>query len=194
MMAGSEATREAASIDPATGVARIDGMPPGPVKLKAYSQIANWIDGPVVEVTVGEVLEAEIVYDGPDNSRRIVVSASNRPFYTVGCDAESVFLSGQEIERRTGKQLGPSLYVFDDLPEGTYTVEVDHESFEPWSQHGVELGSRVRARLRCNAAIRLAVVDDATGQALENYQLRIRLDGSNSRPNEFELLKLEEVV
>jgi hypothetical protein len=62
-MEGKDQTRVSAQLDPSTGRFRLEGLPPGPARLKAYLRIANWIDGPVVEVVTGEEVEGTLVLD-----------------------------------------------------------------------------------------------------------------------------------
>ncbi|HVS12025.1 MAG TPA: carboxypeptidase-like regulatory domain-containing protein [Planctomycetota bacterium] len=186
----SDAVRRMADLDPASGVARLEDLPPGLVKLRAYSRISNWINGSTVEVVGQEVLEATIRYAGPDESRRIVVVPFTRPFHTQNVSAEAIHLSGNGIEPRSPNQIAGSSqsYAFNDLEPGTYSVEIDDPRFEPWSQHGVQPGTRLDARLRGSAGVQLSVVDASTGEGLLRYDLRLRFDGSNWRPNEFQLL------
>jgi hypothetical protein len=59
---GRESARQQTGVsdvpDAASGTALLTGLPPGPVKLTAHSDLANWIDGPVVDVRAGETVEA----------------------------------------------------------------------------------------------------------------------------------------
>ena len=48
------------------------------------------------------------------------------------------------------------------------TIEIDHPDYEPWSQAGVTPGSKIRANLKGNAALRLDVVD-GSGESVELY-------------------------
>jgi hypothetical protein len=98
---GRRSTRVTAAVDPSTGVAHLEGVAPGSTKLKGYSRITGWVEGPVIEVIAGRELEAEIRYEGPDGSRRITVMTSTRPFHTLKVDEASVWLEGAGEPRRS---------------------------------------------------------------------------------------------
>lgn len=188
-MEGKDQTRVAAPYDPTTGRFRLDGLPAGPTRLKAYLRIANWIDGPVVQVVDGQEVEATIVYDGPDNSRRIVVVTFTRPFFTLDVEGPSIHLSAPGVGIRDAIHIQGSSqsYAFDEMSPGSYTIEIDDPRFQPWSRSGVKPGVSVDAMLKGNAGVQLEVVDGRSGEPIEEYVLDVRLDDSNSRPNVFRI-------
>lgn len=194
---GRDATRISAQADPVTGEFVLEGLPPGPAQLKLYSRIANWIDGPRVELRAGEELTADIVYDGPDNSRRIVVVTFHKPFHVFSNPVSgSIVLHGAGEERVAKKLAGSSQsWSFEDLEPGAYDIEIRDPLFEPWRQSGVRTGTSVNAQLRANGAVQLTVVG-ADRSMIEDYRLRLSFpqetstpDGMNFTfsPNEFEL-------
>lgn len=187
---GGDRTRVMAPADPRTGEFRLEGLPPGRVELKAHSQIANWVDGPTVRVRANEVTEAEIVYDGPDNRRRIVVIPFSDPFYTHDPAPESIKLIAADGTERTAVHVEGSSQseAFDDLPDGLYRVEIDDPLFEFWSRDRVRPGRRVEARLTGAATIELEVVDGETGHPIPRYGLRVVFHGPQGSPTGFELL------
>ncbi len=185
----SEAARASTAADMATGQFRLEGMPAGRVQLKAYSGIANWIDGPSVEVHAGETTEANIEYTGPDNSRRITVSTFARSFYIYDSDVHEIVLSVPGKEPRKAEKIAGSSqsFSFDDLEPGSYSITIDDPKFKPWRKDGVQPGQSVEAHLQGASSVGLVVLDAATRAAIPRYALRVRFDHSSSFPNEFEV-------
>jgi len=194
---GRDKTRVISATNPVTAEFVLEGLPPGSASLKADSRITNWIDGPSVEVRAGEEVVANIVYDGPDNSRRIVVVTFCRPLHVFTNPASGSIVLRAAGEERVAKKIPNSSqsWSFEDLEPGAYDIEIRDPLFEPWSQLGVRTGSSVNAHLRPNGAVQLSVVD-SDGQAIEDYRLRVSFpqNGLNSggmsfsfSPNEFEL-------
>jgi hypothetical protein len=172
---GRDNTQARAKTDPATGVARLVDMSPGPAQLNAYSHIANWIDGPIIEVVAGEEVEAEIRYSGPDNSRRIVVSVWEQPFRFPEVDASSIMISSDGYSWRPSRKIPGSSqsYAFDDLSPGLYSVKIEDERFDPWSMENIERGRTVTATISCNAALEVTVVDATSNEPLDDIDLQI---------------------
>ncbi len=185
---GRDTTQVRASTDPVTAEFALEGLPPGPAMLKLYSRIANWIDGPRVEVRAAEEVTADIVYDGPDNSRRIVVITFNRRCHVFSNPASGSIVLHGAGEERTAKRIAGSSqsWSFENLEPGAYDIEIRDPLFEPWRQNGVRTGTSVDAHLVGNAAVKLAV-RDAEGNAIDNYRLRLRYPGASFMPNEFEV-------
>ena len=186
---GSDSSRAHASADKETGQFRLADLPPGQVELKAYSEIANWIGGPKVQVRAGETTEANIQYTGPDNSRRITVVTFARPFYIYDSQVAEIALSAPGLEPRKAKKIANSSqsFSFDDVDPGSYSVTIDDPRFKPWRKDGVQPGQRVSAKLVGASAASLAVLDAATRAPVARYSLRVRFDKSTWRPNEFEV-------
>ena len=185
---GQDAVRASAYLPEGDGSYRLEGLPAGPARLRARSETA-FVDGPLVEVVAGEVVEATIVNTGPDASRRILVSASCRPFrFEHGVESVRL-IRGSEVIASVAIDEASDRHSFDDLDPGLYSVEIEDPRFEPWSRSGIEPGTRVSARLVGNAAVALAVVDESTGEAIETYTLAARLDDMRSRPNVFDLFE-----
>lgn len=187
---GRRATRVNAVVEP-TGWATLEGVPPGSVILTAYSRIANWIDGPTVSVRAGETVEAEILYTGPDNLRRIVVLPFSRPFHVFSGGVTEITLSGPGIAPRAATKVARSSqsFSFEDLEPGSYSVQIDDPRFLPWRADGVEPGSSVDAKLKGSAAVILTVVDAATGANVERYEIDVRFDGAQFGPSTFRVLE-----
>jgi hypothetical protein len=187
--AGSDASRGMAQADGKTGEFRIENMPPGAVELKAHSEIANWIEGPTAEVRAGETVEADIRYTGPDNSSRITIVTFSRPFYVFSHDISGIVLGAPGQKSRTAHRIANSSqsFSFDELAPGSYSVTIDDPRFKPWRKDGVTPGQRVSATLEGASSVRLAVLDEATGAAVEHYALRVRFEHVDFSPSQFEL-------
>ncbi len=188
---GADETRGSEAVDPATATFVLAGVPPGPVKLTAHSELANWIDGPLVEVRAGETTSADIVFAGVDLAQRITITLFSRPFHIcVDDDIDAITVTGTAGEpRRASKIEGSSQsWCVDGVPPGSYTVEVRDRRTVPWKKEGVAPGTRVSARLKGNAAVQLAVVDAATGDPLPSYSLTVWFDEFQGSPDRFELL------
>lgn len=185
---GGDATRVDSAVDELTGEFVLEGLPEGPAKLSAHSRIANWIEGPTVEVRAGSEVSATIVYRGPSIRDRITVTTFNRPLHVFSNPAPgSIVLQGQGLERVAKKIRNSSQsWTFDDVPPGVYSITIRDPVFEPWSEQGVTPGSAVQAQLRGSGAVALEVLDPA-GRALDDYRLRIAFLGVNFFPSEFEL-------
>lgn len=183
-----EPTRVHARID-ASGSFRLDGVAPGKTRLEAYSRIANWIQGPTVDVRAGEVIAADVLYDGPDNSKRIVVVAFVRTFFSLAFEVRGIVLTLPDGSSREAARIPRSSqsYAFDDLEPGEYSIVIEDPRFQPWRQDGVRPGTSVDAKLQGASSIALVVLDDATGTAIEPFALDVRLDASTSQPNVFRL-------
>lgn len=184
---GGDATRASVPLDPSTARFRFDDLPPGPVKLEAYSRISNWIGGPTVTVKRGEAVEADVVYDGPDNARRIVVIPFTNPFHPIQPTSDSITLRrGGGGEAPSKKIAGSSQsYAFDELESDSYLVEIRDPRFLPWSREGVAPGTSIDAHLKGSASVALRVVDAATGAPVEPYRVKVRFRNVNFSPSVF---------
>lgn len=182
-----------ARVDPLSATFRLEDVPIGRVELSAYSQLTNWVDGPIVVVEKDRILEADIVYRGPDRSRSIAVSTSTSPFHIFGHGEEgTIAVVGRDGHRRAAKKIpgSSSTWSVEDLEDDSYTVMIEDPNFEPWSQAGVRPGESVSADLRPSAGVALSVVDDATSRPLETYRLRTQFrfsNGTRISPDTFEV-------
>ena len=180
-----------AELDPVIGGFILRDLPPGPVRLRAQHPIANWIEGPTVTVVAGTETPAEIRYEGPDVSRRIVVIPFTDPFYIYDPEAESITLSSGTGDPLSSYLLEGSAgsYSFDELEPGTYTVSIDDPKFLPWRRSGVRPGTRVEAHLEGSAAISLAV--QGPDGPIDEYGLLVRTPRGTT-PREFRLSALNQ--
>ncbi len=185
---GGDESRAFAKADPLTAAFLLEALPPGPVELKAYSRITNWVDGPTVDVRAGEETVADIVYDGPDNSRRITVTVFTERFYVFHDPAPgSLVLHGPGGERAATKVPHSSQsWSFEDVDPGVYTIELRDPRFEPWSKSGIAPGETLDAKIRGSAGVALAV-SGPDGALIDEYRLRLRFRNVSMMPNEFEL-------
>lgn len=188
-----EATRVHGAPDATTGEYVLEGLPPGRARLKANSRLANWIEGPIVEVRAGEETLADIPYTGPDNESRISVVTFCRPFYVFEGDPAEIVLLGAGPAPRTAKKIENSSqsFSFEDVPPGSYTVEVRDPRFEPWSKSGVQPGTSVDAHLKGSAAVVLQVFDE-NGRPVPRYALDVRFDKATFGPSTFRVLEAKD--
>lgn len=187
---GRDGSRVSVPSNRETGTFRLEGVRVGPAELKAYARIINWIDGPTVEVKAGEEAVVEIVYDGPDVSRRIAVTPFPQLFYTYQPAAESIVLmrGGTRVATAVKVPGSAQTYAFDDLQPDVYTVVIEDDHFVTWEKAGVRPGEQVSARLTGSAAVQLTVLD-SEGEPIPSAGVRIQLRSSRSWPNTFQLLE-----
>ncbi len=183
-------TRLRVEANPDSGEFEFIDVPPGAVELKAYSEVANWIEGPIVQVRSGETTETEIIYGGPDYKRRILVWPSCSPFHAIDDPAPGTILLHTPQGRTLTAEPAPGTFgawSFEDLDPGTYTVEITDERFEPWSQSGIAPGESIQAPLKGSSSLILTVTDGRTGEHVVEYGLEIELLHTHSLPNRFEI-------
>ncbi len=186
---GRDETQVIAPVDPETGVFRAEDVWPGLTSLKAYSRVAKWLEGPRVLAISGETITADIVYGGPDNSRRITVTTFCALFHVMNAPApEHIRLHGAGEDPLLARKIAGSSqsFSFDELEPGKYTIEIDDPRYEPWSSQGVEPGTEVSARLTGSSALLLHVLD-AENQPSERFELRVTFRNVNFWPREFEV-------
>ncbi|MBI5362647.1 MAG: carboxypeptidase regulatory-like domain-containing protein [Planctomycetes bacterium] len=184
-----EPTRGQGTYDPSSGRFLVEDLPPGPVRVQAYSRMGGWVDGSTVEIAPDEIVETELVYTGPDNTKRIAVQITTQPFYALANEIEGVVLLGAGPDPRPGKR-DPRMsgsFTFDDLDAGGYTIEVRDPRFRAWKRENVEPGSAVDARLVGAGVIVLDVRDAKTHAAVTRYGLRTRFEASNLRGSTLDL-------
>lgn len=184
---GRQASRAFSSYDPVAQRFRLIDLPAGPATLKANSQLGGWLNGPKVQVVAGETVFADIVYSGPDLSRRIEVTTYSNPYSILAHHVNEVRLTGPNYDQTVDLTRGTSQsFAFDDLAEGSYTVTIEDPLFQVFVRSGVQVGERVSARLVPNAQLTLDVEDATTGTGITNVRAQLRLDDfSNTTPNTF---------
>jgi RNA polymerase sigma-70 factor (ECF subfamily) len=194
---GLQAPRVFAVADATSREFVLEDVPPGTFALSAESPLAGRIAGPSLEVHIGERTEAEIVVRSPDLAHRITIDLSSSPYdvFTSGIledAAPKIVLTGNGIDPRDATPSDSLLgsYVFDDIPDGRYTVEVNDPKYLPWRKSDVANGASIVAKLSGNAGIRLMVVDATSGKEIPRYSLRTRFEfEGNVRPDTVELLR-----
>jgi hypothetical protein len=185
---GGDTTRACTRADPETGAFVLEDLPAGSAELKAQSRQAEWVAGPTVEVGAGETVEANIVYEGLDNRRRITVVTFCRPLYVFDDEVESVVLHGAAAGPITAEKHGTQSFTFDDLDPGLeYTVEIRGPKVQSFTKGGLRPGNSYNAILVGSAAVALEVVDGESGEEVGDYRLRLRYRNVGFSPNEFEI-------
>jgi hypothetical protein len=186
---GREPVRGRAKLDDTTGEFRIEDLAPGPAQLKAYSRIANWIEGPSVEIREGEVIRADIPYQGPDLGSRVTVVLFGDPFFVLYELPPEILLRAPGLETRKAKKVEGSSqsFAFEDVPTGRYTVAIEDPRFQTWTATDVEPGRSLNAKLK-GARASVSRWSLADGRSLPRYSATVRFDQSRSRPNTVSLV------
>ena len=180
-----------------SGVCRVESVPPGPCETQVCFDNGAQSSGPTIEVRPGATLEVVIPYHGPDPTRRIQLTVLVTPNVTIYPERASVRLSGSGITPREPEEqpYPQQKYVFDDVPPGEYTLDIQDPKFETWSKHGVRPGD-VRttfAKLRGTSALKVSVRDRRTGAPLSRYGLSLLAQHWQVYPKELVLQEEEEV-
>lgn len=169
-----------------SGEFRLEGVPCGRVGVRAQG-LGVTTEAVEVDLVAGVEAVVEIVYDGPDLARRIVVRPRS-PFW-IPPEARDVLLIARDGTVRTA--VAPAgangSLVFDDVPEGTYRVAIESALYTRWSRDDVRPGDRLDAVLRPRASVKLDVVDAETGQALSRYGVGVVF---HEAPNHYEYEQL----
>ncbi|MBI4882257.1 MAG: carboxypeptidase regulatory-like domain-containing protein [Planctomycetes bacterium] len=187
---GGERTCMSVHADEATAAFRLEGVPAGTATLTARAGFSETIEGPTVEVLGGQTIRADLVYQGPPLARRIAATTFNDLLFTYSApDLERLRLWGAGDSLRAFEHLDGSAqtYVVDDVEPGFYTVELDDPRFDPVRVDGVRPGTEVKLALRGSAAVRLELLDDATGLPIPSCGLAVRMDRAYATVNEFEV-------
>lgn len=188
-----DTTGVSARYEEALGLHVLEGVPPGATEIRARSDLTGWLEPARVVADPDSPREVEIVYDGPDTSRRIVVRWSTRPFHTAGRELGAIRLRKDGAEPRTAaiSKRSPGTANFDHVGPGTYVIEIEDPRFEPFVATGVEPGSVVRAKLSGNAGLKVVLRRNGEPLDARVEKLVLRYTDSDSRPNEFDLLQPE---
>ncbi len=189
--AGRLGSRHTAESD-ADGRFHFADVDPGQVVLRLDAKFSDEMKR--VHVRAGTTTTVELVHDGSDPLRRIEVVISCEPFqprlYAVdrGIDFGGAILleTTSGTFSATRPRAGSQSYLLSDVPEGAWTLRIEHPDFAPWTMTGVRPGDTVRARLRGSCAVVLDVRDEA-GRAIERYDLTAIDLGADFRPNVFTL-------
>jgi hypothetical protein len=181
---GRDETQVLAHVHPGSARFRLEDVMPGRVELRVDSDMADF-SGPPVTLAAGETRTLDLVYEGPDNSRRITLSTSSTPFHVMSSpDAEHVQLHGPGAEVRTATRPGSGDIAFEDLPDGAYTITIDDPRYLPWTSPALHPGQNARAKLEGSSALALRVLDEH-GEPLEAFELRVEFRNVNFRPTQF---------
>lgn len=176
-----------ASSDPVSGRIHFNNdLPSTSLHLKAHSNLVGWIEGPSVDVNPGETTKATINYEGPDPSKRIVVTVFSRtsPFFNEETKVELLGLPSGTI---TGRRFGSQSYAFDDVPPGKHHIQIRSPGLLNWDANDATPGQHFDAWLWGPAAIQLAVVDAETRAPIVDYYLHAVYYGGISHYQQFNI-------
>jgi len=163
---------------PATGTFELLNVASGPTKLRAIHPLGVQTKSLGLEVTAGSTQEVQLVYEGPQVHRRLLVELRIEPwaqFFPLVDRKPAVYLNHPAGERQGTKIPNAiSMVEFDDLDPGVYTATLRHPWWDPWTESGLAPGTRTRPRVTPSARVAITVVDDVTSAVLPNFRVTCR--------------------
>lgn len=174
-------------VDPVTGRYRVEDLPAGPIQLKVgdrYGRLGPWTEPVPTTIAAGDVTFLDLPWSPPVESRDIVVEVETSRFTTAVPALESVHLRKAGEAPRVPDSGTFGRYVFADLPQGPFTVEIDDPGFGFWSQGGVEPGEVVEVLLEGSATLCLDVRDEAD-HPVESFRVDSHWHQSPAWPDRF---------
>jgi hypothetical protein len=181
--------------DAATGSFRIEGLLAGPYTIRARPMVGGlekkWSyrlrpNSIEVELEAGVTRDVLVVCTDLRIERQITVivgGVDGRPCVPV--DPACVTLDGGKEKARASDQVESwtSIYRFDDVEPGSYTVEVRDPGHLPWRQDDVRPGlDPVVAELEGSCTLELLVLAADTGQPVETYSVSAALTRTEGPP------------
>ncbi|HTF89237.1 MAG TPA: sigma-70 family RNA polymerase sigma factor [Planctomycetota bacterium] len=160
----------------------LERLPARRVNLSASSLNFAAIDERIVDVVAGANTEVELVYRGPDLSRRIAVRVQNKPLWIFTPSADHIWLTrpGAEAVHANPSKTRMSTFVFDGVEAGVHELRIDDPRFEPWSQGNVVPGDVVRASVTGNAAVHVTITGANQMPYTGSYRLSWNRFGTSS--------------
>lgn len=184
-------------IDSATRLFRFDGVPEGEMTVWATHPMGAKTNEVEASVTPGEEVYVELQDSGPDLERRICVRlALSTLMSSVLLDPQRGFVESGRLllYGPTGGVHSPTpvpgsreLFVFDDLNDGLYRLEIEDPRFVPWRRDGLRPGDRVEVPLLGNASLRLLLIDVETSELVQGGELWCELEHSRITRPRFDL-------
>jgi hypothetical protein len=168
--------------DPATGRFEIRGVAPGRhVTFGRLFEAGGRFGSTVLletesrEIDVSaDVADLSLVCHGPDPRRQLVVlvsGAGGRPCLDV--EPEHVTLRGPQGALAPPRSVrSERMLIFDDVPPGSYALEIRDPAHEPWLATGVQPGLEpVRAELTGSCTLDLSVVESGSGAPIDTFRV-----------------------
>lgn len=157
------------------------GLPPGKFRVKADWGSYVWSKASEFTLGAGEAKQVDLVYEGPDLARKIVVMPFDPRRRTWQMEVREITLHGApDGPRRVRHEHGRAEFSFDDVPPGTYRAVVDDPRFLPAERGGLVPGNGYRLEVEGSAALELSVVDAASKAPIDAYRLLLRDRSQNS--------------
>jgi hypothetical protein len=193
---GRTSAEASAPVDAATGTFRIGPFPPGAVQVSAHGTIDASVGTVIVEARPDEPVHVVLRYTGPKLTTRIVCTTFCRPYHGFavpnrldGAAQSSLVLldvAGKVLRHATHVAGSSQSWEFNDVPRGTYAIELRDPRFEPQRIEPVAPGQGYRMDLVGNASLTLEVVGE-DGEPLDSYGLWVGYLGVGFSPHEFEV-------
>jgi hypothetical protein len=160
---------------------------PGSFRLDLESPLHGWFDGGEVRIAAGESAEAVVVYDGPDESGRLlfaiegplVIHAIENAFplaplvfHARDSAGRLVTSSPVSIPHPHNVFAPPIGFAWEDLAPGHYDIEIDDPRFRPVVRSRARTGRWHRIELEGTESITLRVIASDDARAVANARVR----------------------
>jgi RNA polymerase sigma-70 factor (ECF subfamily) len=155
----------------------IDRVPARRVEVSARTKSGGRVDKVVVDLAPNETKHVDLVYTGPDLTRRITVMMWTEPFPLFQHESLNVAVSRQGMDPRSATYVKHSAfsYVVDDLDPGQYDIAITDPRFVAWTKSGVQPGETVHAALVGSAALRIHLAGADGQQYTGHFDLKAQL-------------------
>ncbi|MHC4263489.1 MAG: carboxypeptidase-like regulatory domain-containing protein [Planctomycetota bacterium] len=162
-----------AELNEAEGLFRATGLPAGPVTISASTALAGRLESPPAEVALDRINRVEMIYDGPDLSRRIKVNVRCELYGHADGEGGRLRLirRGADVAVAT---LDESDHAFEDLEPGSYDLAFEHELFEPVLREDVQTGQQIGLELVPGARVQVTITDEVTGEPIQSARIHVR--------------------
>jgi hypothetical protein len=164
-------------------------LAPDRYRVDATSTLTEVVLSRSVMVVAGGIAQERLVYAGPDLRRRVRIHVHRAPHAAANLSRESVRLTSED----TGTIFLPQFeltdlgFILDDIPAGTYRVEIDDSCYLRWTRSAVSPGVAIDADLEGSAAVRLRVLDADTGEPARLCSMSVVCEDAAGASSEYPL-------